>query len=388
MSLLRPPPPGLASLEHGLAPHFDELRAIRTRKQLARSGLWRRIGGEAERVLDGIEVRDAGGARQLGTTFRAAAWNIQRGVHLDRLIAAFRDDPELARADVLLLSEVDHGMGRSGNRHVARELAEALGMGYAFAVSYVALEDDLGENAAGLASTLALAGNAILSRAPILAAVNADVPAVRDKFGSSEKRLGRKRAVVASIATVAGPVTFAQAHLDSNADTGQRSRQLAAILDEADRLGGPVVLGGDLNTTTYQYSSAFRLARDVVHKLVVTGFAGTVNNYLTPERRYETAMFELLAARGFTVDGFNERGRGTMRYDFNEPYALAKVEKAVGGLVTRWLVRRLRPWHGVVAAHLDWFAGRGLRASAPAIVRLAAPRPSDHDPIVVDLAVS
>ena len=375
-------------LDHGLAPYFDELRAIKTRKQLERSELWRRIGGEVERVLDGLDVRCPDAAPPLGATFRAAAWNIQRGAHLDRLIAAFREDPELSRADVLLLSEVDVGMGRSGNRHVARELADALGMGYAFAVSYVALEDDFGENAAGLASTLALAGNAILSRAPILKAVNADVPAVRDKFGSSEKRLGRKRAVVASIATTAGPVTFAQAHLDSNADTKQRSRQLAAILDEADRLGGPVVLGGDLNTTTYQYSSAFRLARDLCHKLFVTGFKGTINNYLTPERRYETPMFELLAARGFTVDGFNERGRGTMNYDFNEPYAIEKVEKAVGGMITRWLIRRLRPWNGVVAAHLDWFAGRGVRASAPAIVRLAAPRPSDHDPIVVDLSVS
>ena len=378
----------MGTLDHGLAPHFDALRAMRTRKQLERSELWKQIGGEIERVLDGIDVRSADDAKPLGATFRAAAWNIQRGAHLDRLIAAFRDDPALARADVLMLSEVDDGMGRSGNRHVARELADALGMNYAFAVSYVALEDDFGENAEGVASTLALAGNAILSRAPILKAVNADVPAVRDKFGSSEKRLGRKRAAVASIATVAGPVTFAQAHLDSNADSKQRTRQLAAILDEADKLGAPVLLGGDLNTTTYQYSSALRLARDICHKLFVTGFRGTINNYLTPERRYETPMFELLSNRGFTVDGFNERGRGTMNYDLNEPYAIEKVQKAVGGMVTRWLIRRLRPWNGVVAAHLDWFAGRGLKASSPSIVRLASPRPSDHDPIVVDLAVS
>jgi len=279
-------------------------------------------------------------------------------------------------------------MGRSGNHHVARELADALGMGYAFAVSYIALEDDYGENEAGLASTLALAGNAILSRAPFVRAINADVPAVRDKFSSSEKRLGRKRAVVASIATAAGPVTFAQAHLDSNADTKQRSMQLAAILRDAEALGHPVLLGGDLNTTTYQYSSALRLARDLLHKLVVTGFAGTINNYLTPERRYESPMFAMLAERGYTVEGFNARGGGTIRYDFNEPYAIQKVEKAVGGLLTRWLTRRLKPWNGVVAAHLDWFAGRGLRASSPQVVRLAKPAASDHDPIVVDIAIS
>jgi len=376
-----------STLEHGLAAHFDALRAIRTRKQLVKSALWKEIGGEVERVLDGIEVRDAREPRPLGKTFRAAAWNIQRGTHLDRLIAAFREDPDLTGADVVMLSEVDHGMGRSGNRHVARELADALGMGYAFAVSYIALEDDFGENEAGLASTLALAGNAILSRAPFVRAVNADVPAVRDKFGSSEKRLGRKRAAVAALAGEAGTVTVAQAHLDSNADSRQRVVQLRSILDAAERLGGPLLLGGDLNTTTYQYSSALRLARDVLHKLFVTGFAGTVNNYLTPEKRYETPIFELLAERGLAVDGFNARGGGTMRYDFNGPYAIEKVKKAVGGPITRWLIRRLKPWNGVVAAHLDWFAGRGLHAHAAKVVRLGGPPASDHDPIVVECSI-
>jgi endonuclease/exonuclease/phosphatase family metal-dependent hydrolase len=376
------------TLEHDLAPYFDELRAIRTRRRLLRSELWRRIGGDVDRVLDGIECRDGEAAAPLGRTFRAAAWNIQRGAHLDGLVAAFRDHPELSRADVLLLSEVDHGVGRSGNRHVARELADALGMGYAFGVSYVVLEDDFGENPGGVASTLALAGSAILSRAPFVRAVNSDVPAVRDKFGSSEKRLGRKRAVVASLATIAGPIAVAQAHLDSNADTRQRARQLDAIVDDVDRLGtGPALVGGDLNTTTYQYSSKLRLARDLMHKLVITGFRGTIDNYLTPDRRYDTPIFDLLAARGFATDGFNERGGGTMRYDFNEPYAIEKVERAVGKRLTRWLTRRLRPWNGIVAAHLDWFAGRGLTPSAAKVIRLAKPAPSDHDPIVVDLAL-
>jgi len=373
-------------LEHDLAQHFDALRAIKTRKQLARSALWSQIGGEVDRLLDGVDVEDAPGAKPLGRRVRAVAWNIQRGAHLDRLITALREHPELSRAEVLLLSEVDHGMGRSGNRHVARELAAALGMGYAFAVSYVALEDDFGENAGGVASTLALAGNAILSRAPFVRVINADVPAVRDKFGSSEKRLGRKRAAVAAIASAAGPVTFAQAHLDSNADVRQRCTQLGAILDEAERIaGGPIVLGGDLNTTTYQYSSKLRLVRDLAHKLFVNGFARTIDNYLTPERRYETPLFELLARRGFALDGFNERGGGTIRYDFNEPYAIQKVQKAVGGVLARWLTRRLRRWNGVVAAHLDWFAGRGVTAQASRVVRLPTPGPSDHDPIVVDL---
>ncbi|HEV7556485.1 MAG TPA: endonuclease/exonuclease/phosphatase family protein [Kofleriaceae bacterium] len=377
------------ALDHELAQYFDDLRAIRTRRQLERSAVWAKIGGDVEAILDAVEVCDVPTAGPLGRAFRAVAWNIQRGTHLDRLIHAFTTHPDLVRADVLMLSEVDHGMGRSGNRHVARELATALGMSYAFAVSYIALEDDFGENESATASTLALAGNAIMTRGRFVRVVNANVPSVRDKFGSSEKRLGRKRAVVASLDTEVGPITVAQAHLDSNADAKQRARQLAAILDDADHLGcgTPVLLGGDLNTTTYQYSSTLRLVRDLVHKLFVTGFAGTINNYLTPERRYETPIFDLLASRGFTVDGFNARGGGTIRYDFNQPYAIETVRKAVGGPLTRWLIRRLRPWQGVVAAHLDWFAGRGVVASQPRVVQLDAPKPSDHDPIVVDVSL-
>jgi hypothetical protein len=54
-------------------------------------------------------------------------------------------------------------------------------------------------------SSGALAGNAILSRAPFVRATNASVPAVRAKFGSSEQRLGRKRRVVAAIASEGHP---------------------------------------------------------------------------------------------------------------------------------------------------------------------------------------
>jgi endonuclease/exonuclease/phosphatase family metal-dependent hydrolase len=381
-------------LDHHLAPHYAELRAIPTLTRLHGSKLWADIGREVETLLDAVERVDAPAARPLPRRFRAVAWNVQRGTHLDELIAAFERDPELARADVLMLSEVDNGLGRSGNRHVARELAAALGMGYAFAVSYLTLEDDFEENAAGTPNTLALAGSAILSRAPILRAVNADVPALRDKFGSSEKRLGRKRAAIAELATEAGPVVVAQAHLDSNASSPQRARQLAAILDAADAVAGthPVLLGGDLNTTTYQYSSTVRLVRDLCHKLFVTGFDATIDNYLTPERIYERPIFELLAARGLVVDGFNTRGEGTIRYDFNTAYAREKVRKAVGELITRWLLRRLRNRGGVVAAHLDWFAARRLSPRGAAVVRPQAPGaergPSDHDPIVADVEIT
>ncbi len=190
------------SVQHEIHAHYPALRAIRTRKALERSALWAEIGGEVRRVLEGVERGDcapvpppAAVPAPRGRVLRAVAWNIQRGARFDDLRRAVLAPP-LAGADLLLLSEVDVGLGRSGNRNVARELAEALGMSYAFGVSYLALTDDFGDDSAGLENTLALSGAAILSRYPIGRVENIDLPEIRDKFRSSEKRLGKKRALL------------------------------------------------------------------------------------------------------------------------------------------------------------------------------------------------
>jgi len=344
-------------IEHDLARHYEALRAIATRKRLHASPLWVEIGPEVERILDAVERGDHADTRPR-TELRVVAWNIQRGLHFEALRDALLHDPELRTADALLLSEVDLGLGRSANRNVARELANALGMSYAFGVSYLALEDDHLE--------------------------------LRDKYSSSEKRLGRKRAMLAELETDAGPIVLAQAHLDSTASSAQRAAQLATLIDRAERFGPRVLIGGDLNTTTYDHSSTFALLRNVMHKLFVTGFDATVANFLTPELRYEVPVFDLLRTRGYAIDGFNDRGQATYEYDLGDPYTLDMIKRSVGGLLARFAVWKLRRWNGLVASRLDWFAGRGITPIAAKVLRPRTAdhrRISDHEPIVVDLAV-
>jgi endonuclease/exonuclease/phosphatase family metal-dependent hydrolase len=394
----------LHAVQHELGAHFRALRAIRTRKALERSAIWAEIGAEVGRVLEGVERGDWAPVppppvlrppRPVPATrervVRAVAWNIQRGARLDELLRAVAAPP-FADADVLLLSEVDVGLGRSGNRNVARELAQALGMSYAFGVSYLALTDDFGENAARVENTLALSGAAVLSRHPIGRTENVDLPEIRDKFHSSEKRLGKKRALLAEIALPDGPLAVVAAHLDSNASPAQRALQLGGILDSVERSGvARALVGGDFNTTTYDLSSTLALGRDLLHKLLITGFRRTVEQYLTPEKHYERPVFELLRARGFTVDGFNDRAAGTSFYDMTDPYAIDRTQKLVGRALTRLLQRLLRPWNGCVPARLDWFAGRNLSPVAATVERPRAAadgRPlSDHSAVIVDLAV-
>jgi len=390
----------LDAVQHEIHAHYAALRAIRTRQALERSVLWAEIGAEVMRVLEGVERGDlaplpipppATVAAPRGRRLRAVAWNVQRGARLDDLRRAVVAPP-FSSADVVLLSEVDVGLGRSGNRNVARELAEALGMSYAFGVSYLALTDDFGDDAGGLENTLALSGAAILSRFPIGRVENVDLPAIRDKFHSSEKRLGKKRALLAEITLPDGPLAVAACHLDSNASPAQRASQLGGILDSVDRSGvARALVGGDFNTSTYDLSSTLALARDLLHKLVITGFRATVDNYLTPWKRYEQPVFDLLRARDFTVEGFNDRASGTYFYDLTDPYVLDRSQKLVGRLLTRLLVRLLRPWNGCVPARLDWFAGRNVTPVAATVERPRAAadgRPlSDHSAVIVDVAV-
>jgi endonuclease/exonuclease/phosphatase family metal-dependent hydrolase len=349
-----------------------------------RSELWAQIGAEVERVCGAVETFEDARSKPLGGRVRVVAWNIQRGRRYDALLRALREDPLLKSADVLLLSEVDVGMARSQNRHVARELAAALGMNGAFGVSYLVLEDDWGENPDGAHNQLALAGTAVLSRAPIDAVENVDVPELRDKFSSSEKRLGKKRALVCRISSLKGPLTVAACHLDSNASPAGRALQLDAIVNSGERMakGGPLLVGGDLNTTTYDLAGAAALAKNLLHKLFITGFRETINQYMTPELRYEKPVFEVLRAHDLAVDEFNDRAHGTLHFDINDEYAIQKTRKLVGGLLTRFLAYKLKPWNGRVPARLDWFAGRGLVPLASFTVENDA---SDHAAIVVDV---
>ena len=379
----------LSPIEHDLGPCYAELRAIANRRALERSDLWRRIHADVERVTSAVEQGDHEAARALGPRLRFVAWNVQRGARFDALAGALRGDPILSRADVVLLTEIDCGLGRSANRNVARELADALGMSYVFGPSYLTLGDDWGENQTGAANTLALAGTAILTRGSIVHAENVDLPELRDKFSSSERRLGKKRALLVDVEHAAGRLRVGACHLDSNASPGQRARQLRALLDRIDAgsPASPAILGGDFNSSTHDLSSPLAMVRDLVGKLVLRGFRRSIDGYMRPDELDEKPLFELLAARGFSADRFNDRTRGSYRFDFNDPYACQKLRR-IGGPGLVWLVRRItRRWNACLPARLDWFAARGLRALDATVVDprdAAGQAVSDHAAVVCD----
>jgi endonuclease/exonuclease/phosphatase family metal-dependent hydrolase len=63
---------------------------------------------------------------------RVVNWNIDRGLRLEGIISFLRS----ARADILILQEVDLDARRTGFRNIAEEIAKRLRMNYSFGYEF------------------------------------------------------------------------------------------------------------------------------------------------------------------------------------------------------------------------------------------------------------
>ena len=270
----------------------------------------------------GVRGTKAGSQEDLGKRFiRVATWNIERGLEFEAIKAALMNDQrffrrlpaaarsskfdlnaildeaaKLSRADVIVLNEADWGVKRTDYRYIARELANALQMNYAFGVEFVEVdpltlgretfEGELSEDKAAMvqnatvdkARTLGLHGTAILSRFPLrnvrlIPYVNqghdwfaeekkgvSKLEAGKRKgagivFGEKiarEVRRGGRMMLVADIeekTIPGGTMTIVATHLEAKAKPAERVKQLEELLAEIRRAEHPVVVAGDMNTS-------------------------------------------------------------------------------------------------------------------------------------------
>jgi len=271
-------------LEHDLNRYFPELLRFESTPEMEASELYQRIRPEVERILNTIVLSEpsavadglapfefnssnvASGKLQPPATaggsdlVSALAWNIERGIQLDGIIDALRTHPQLKDKDLLLLTELDYGMARSANRFVAKEIADALGMYYAFAPVYIALQKGSGvEEFVEGENTNSSHGLAMFSRYPMKNVHAIPLPNGKDKMWGKEKRIGRLRALVADIERPAGEFRAVTVHLDAHCSRAHRRLQMKLILDHLETLPPlPTILGGDWNTTTFNSQNATR----------------------------------------------------------------------------------------------------------------------------------
>jgi len=172
-------------------------------------------------------------------------FNMERGVHLDELTDFLKHCPEVHPFDVILANELDDGCVRSGQKDTTRELAQRLNMNYVFGLEFIELAN--GEDAKGHH------GNAILSRWPIRRAKVVRLPEQYNWYFDRQKRIGGRLAILAELDVNGKSVGVGTIHLENRTHGDGRAAQMEAILQEADAMfsGMPVILGGDLNTNTF-----------------------------------------------------------------------------------------------------------------------------------------
>jgi endonuclease/exonuclease/phosphatase family metal-dependent hydrolase len=280
--------------------------------------------------MNSIEVGGApSSAMPLTFPFTVAAWN------LERCLFAAESAAHLAatKAPVVLLSEMDNGMARTSQRHPTADVADTLGMQYAYGIEFIELglgsdterefcEDDF--NAKGFH------GNALMASVPLGRPFMVRLWGERLWFADGEQpRLGERFAIGVVIDTEAGPFVAVSTHLESATTAAYRERQVKELIDALDEAfpGMPVLIGGDLNT----------------------------GNHAGGDFEAE-GLFAMSAARGFARHG------GPLDVMTTRP-----------SLITRWPERAMK---------LDWFLARGLKIGETRIISSLdeTGRPlSDHD---------
>ncbi len=352
-------------LGHRLNEYFPRLLKFESLKDAEAAPFYREIRPEVERILNAVVTEEYAAERPAGAkeTVSALAWNIERGSRFDGIVEALKDHDRLKDMDVLLLTELDHGMARSGNRFVAQELARELGLNYAFAPVYIALQKGSGveANIEG-ENTLSLHGLAMFSKYPMRNVHAIPLPNGKDKMHGKEKRLGHLRALFADIEHPAGTFRAVTIHLDAHCSRNHRRRQMRIILDHVDTLPPmPTLLGGDWNTTTFNSQSATRAIMGYWRR-VFMGPKNVAKKHLPyPERFFERRLFGGLESRGYEYKAFNNIGTGTLHYHIESIEKNTNLRDWVPAWCFPFIFWAAGRVGGKVSGRLDWFAGRGIR---------------------------
>ena len=400
-------------LEHDLSKYFPDLLRFESSDDLARSAVYKTIVGDAERILNAVVSEDlsersavTGGSHERsdeppstsgGNDIAALAWNIERGVQFDGILDALRNHGQLKNKDVLLLTELDHGMARSGNRFVAGEIANELGMNYAFAPVYIALQKGSGVEAEMEGeNTLSIHGLGMFSPWRMTNIHGIALPNGKDKMWGKEKRLGHLRALVADIEHPAGTFRAVTVHLDVHCSREHRRRQIKIILDHLDTLPPlPTLIGGDWNTTTFNAQTATHAILGYWRR-VMMGVGNVARNHFPhPDRYFEKGLFSDVEKRGYEYKKFNEAGVGTLHYHIESIEKNTNLRDWVPEWCFKFIFWAARRVGGGVSVRLDWFAGKGIELSADSTPKTAADLVnedrtplSDHDAITLDFRLS
>lgn len=383
-----------AILDHRLNDIFPELVKFSSSEEMKKSAVWKSREIEIEQVLNAIVGENFAPAFAEKTdTVRALAWNIERGRRYEGIEFALGNHPKLKDKDLLLLTELDYGMARSHNLFVAQDLARKLKLNYVFAPSYVALQKGSGVEAfVEGENKQSLHGLAILSKYPLKNVFAVPLPNGLDKMRGKEKRLGMLRALVADVEHPAGQFRAVCVHLDVHCSRRHRLLQMRILLESLKNLPPlPTVIGGDLNTTTFNAQNSTRAILGFWRRVFMGTRNVVRNHYPYPDRYFEKDLFQALAENGFSYKEFNEEGVGTLHYDMDNIAYNTNLADWVPAWCFHFIFWASKKVGGKFSLRLDWFAGKNIRlVGKPHTVGNLKDAEnvalSDHDAITLDFA--
>jgi len=180
-------------------------------------------------------------------SIRVVDWNIDRGLQLSGIVEFLAG----AKADLIILQEVDLNARRTHRLNVAREIAQKLQMNYVFGCEFQELTQ-------GSRTSPAYHGQATFSPWPLL-----NPRIIRFQKQSDfwrprwfipemqvfQERIGGRMALVSEINFAGKPLVNYNLHLESRGDHRLRCSQLHECLNDARQYESsvPIVLAGDLN---------------------------------------------------------------------------------------------------------------------------------------------
>ncbi|CDX34345.1 Endonuclease/exonuclease/phosphatase [Mesorhizobium sp. SOD10] len=310
-------------------------------------------------ALGEIEIGGQAAQESAGESLTVMAWNVERLRHVDAVAATIAGQAP----HVVLLSEVDKGMARSGNSHLLSRLADRLGHSYAYGVEFLELgtgnEPEQAANS-GAENIEGFHGNAVTSAVPLLRPFLVRLDAAGAWFlpEHGQPRIGGRMALGGQVMVGERRVTVVSVHLENRTNPAGRADQTRHLLDAIDRYDAeaPVLIGGDFNTLTATYEE--RHADPAAWQARI---AAEPDRLMCPDRH--EPLFAIMAERGYDWRGANAFDKPTQR-------------RAAGDATP--------------AGHIDWFFTRGLAASAPATLPAVLPDGSpsaDHEALVVTVRV-
>lgn len=293
------------------------------------------------------------------TSVRVVAWNVERLRHMDAIAATLKAQ----NADIMLLTEIDRGMARTGNSDRVVELANDLGVSYSYAVEFIELDlgdDNEKKEHAGQENVDGFHGAGILCSIAMQKPFLIRIDRRGDWFDGSrtEPRIGGRIAIGASFELSGKSVLAVNVHMESHGDPEERARDMRHLLTLIEKVdsGAAVVIGGDFNTSTATFSER-SANREVWHQKLEE----EPLRLLRPQS-YEP-LFDVAKEFGYSYDACNVADMATTRHPEGTQRRPAKI---------------------------DWFFTKGLLATKPEVIpaiRADGTPSSDHEAIAITISV-